>query len=55
VLFVPNVFEMFKLWRISARLTGSFGGDTFQSRNLLTLAGNEEKNKRYITTQLEMY
>jgi hypothetical protein len=40
--FLSNVFEMFKLWRISTRLTGSFGGDTFQSRNLFTLAENEE-------------
>jgi hypothetical protein len=39
---LSNVFEMFKLWRISTRLTGSFGGDTFQSRNLFTLAENEE-------------
>jgi tRNA U54 and U55 pseudouridine synthase Pus10 len=40
--FLSNVFEMFKLWQISAWLTGSFGGDTFQSRNLFTLAENEE-------------
>jgi hypothetical protein len=41
-VIVSNVYEMFKLWQISARLTGSFGGDTFQSRNLFTLAENEE-------------
>jgi catalase (peroxidase I) len=40
--FLSNVFEMYKLWRISTRLTRSFGGDTFQSRNLFTLAENEE-------------
>jgi hypothetical protein len=40
--FLSNAFEMFKLWRISKWLTGIFGGDTFQSRNLFTLAENEE-------------
>jgi hypothetical protein len=38
----PYSLKAVKLWQISARLTGSFGGDTFQSRNLFTLAQNEE-------------